>query len=103
MLRQSDFERCKAEHAADREYCELTVMVVSHATFCMGWTGADFGTTQICHTAAQAGWAQGGQAQVLPCRMLPVPGITNSLLGRARFGIPKKLIGLATGGVCPST
>ena len=61
-------------------------------TFCMG-------RTWVCHTTAQAGWAEGGQAQV----QLTYLGSPTFLPGRARLGTAKHLIGLATAGVCPIT
>ena len=57
----------------------------------MGWTRAGLEQTWTCHTTAQSGWA-GGQAQVQP-RYLSLPTF---LLVRAQFGMPKKLIDLAT-------
>ena len=63
------------------------------STFCMGWTRAGLGMTWSCHTRAQAGWAEGGQAQVQP----------KYLLGSVLLGMFKQLIGLATAGTCLST
>ena len=75
--------------------------VKGHAqlTFCMGWTCAELELTWACHTRAHDGWAEGGQAQVHPKYL----GLPTFLLGRARLGLPKQLIGLATAGACPST
>ena len=39
---------------------------------------------KACHTRAQAGWAEGGQAQVQPKYL----GLPTFLLGRARLGLP---------------
>ena len=71
---------------------------LTQSTFCMGWTRAGLGLTWACHTRAHAGWAEGGQAQLQPKYL----GLPTLLLGRARLGMPKQLIGLATAGACPS-
>ena len=60
--------------------------------------GPDLGRL-TCHTAVKSGRAEGGQVQVQPTYL----GLPTLLIGRAQFGMPKKLIDLATAGVCRNT
>ena len=60
------------------------------------WAGLGLDLGRLtCHITVQSVRAEGGQTQV----QLTYLGLPTLLLGRAQFGMPKKLIDLATAGV----
>ena len=60
--------------------------------------GLDFGRLGLVTLLPSVVWQKVGRPKFSPYLALPT-----FLLGRVQFGMPKKLIDLATAGVCPST